>query len=575
VRSRFMPGRTAMFRAIGVLAVLGTAAALRLVGIGYDRPFDYHPDEWLIVKPAMHLVATGDPNPHVFFYPTLLTYLVAALVEVIHALTHISLAVPSWHGFGGLPAYSDSDVSPDQFTYVVWGRRLVAGLGVLTVLAVLAAGLAAGRTRVLRSGHRAGTAPVPEADAAAEGEESDRAWVAALAAAAFMAVAVLGLVNSRYLTTDVPSSLFAAATLAATLASVSRYPGKSSDRFLIVAGLMAGLAAAAKYNAGTVAIVPAIGYMVRAGSLGAFPSWLPGALRSRTPYLAALAAVAGFVIANPMILFDTGDAVAGIAFNINVYNVAGHVGYQGDSVRYYIDYLWTTGFGPVLSVLAVAGISWALLRHRAADLITVVFVVIYFILVSIPTVRFERNLMPLVPFVSLLAGRFVADLAFGLKRLLAGRSAPLARVWVAALLLLLLAQPAVAAAGNAQVQNLPDTRSVALEWVDANLPSGTTVVREAYTPQLSATTYKVGFTWTLSSHGLEWYRSHGFRYAVASSLMYSRYVGTDTAEGHFYTDLFALPTVYRLNASAKRQGPSIVILDLGRIGRARVPLDFA
>jgi hypothetical protein len=47
-----------------VALVLGGATVLRLAGLSYDQPLEYHPDEWAIVKPALNIVATGDPNPH-------------------------------------------------------------------------------------------------------------------------------------------------------------------------------------------------------------------------------------------------------------------------------------------------------------------------------------------------------------------------------------------------------------------------------------------------------------------------------------------------------------------------------
>jgi hypothetical protein len=74
--------------------------------------------------------------------------------------------------------------------------------------------------------------------------------------------------------------------------------------------------------------------------------------------------------------------------------------------------------------------------------------------------------------------------------------------------------------------------------------------------------------WTLSGNSLSWYRTHGFRYAIASSLMYFRYVGTDGAAGKFYDSLFSLPTVYRAEPTANQQGPTIIIVDLGPVSPA-------
>ena len=554
--------------------------------MAFDRPYVYYPDEYAIVKPALDMVATGDPDPHTFTYPSFLIYAETGIVQVVHAVTGASLDTsrPIW--FGGLPSTGLSDLALDQYQYDLWGRRLVGLLGVLTVLLLALAGPVAALSRRRREVSSAAGMEPPDAEpgapAAAGGAVSGQGWVeggpsdpttstwdrevgwlAGLVAAGFYAFAVLPLDYSRFLTTDVPSAFFAAAALIAALAAVSRPPDRKSNRFLILSGLFVGVAASTKYNAGLVAIVPAIAYLTRAGSPRAVPHWLRGALRTRTPYLAALAAVLAFVLITPMVLFDTGaviNDVAGIVFH---YSVQGHPGAQGDSGGYYLNYLWTTGFGPVLSVLTVAGIGWALVRHRASDLVLVVFPLVYFAILSILEVHFERDLMPMVPFTALLAGRFVADAAAALYRVIGRRRRFLGLVAASVLVALLAVQPAAAAIGDARVARLPRTETIARNWIYGHIQSGSAFVREEYTPQLDQYSYRVGFTWTLSDHDLTWYRSHGFRYAIASSRLYDRYLASDyPAEAAFYKSLFALPVVYEIDPSRTINGPTIIILDL-------------
>jgi hypothetical protein len=543
-------GRSAVFKIVAVFILLGAAMWLRIQGAEFDRPYVFHPDEWLLVKPAMHMAATSSIDPHTFWYPTFLPYLETGVVEIVHFFTGAPLVVDPVPINGTLPAYALADVDPSQYPYVEWGRTLVGVIGVLTVLTMVFAGMAARRRNT-------------EADSQASGDEGNRTWLAGMCGAVFVALAVLPTVNSRFVTTDIPAAFFCAATMAVTLLAISRSPDRTSNRLLILAGLLAGLAASTKYNAVVVAAVPALGYLMRAGSVRALPGWLPGALRSRTPYLSGLAGCAGFLLATPMLILNPRAVLSGIHYQIVTYNVLGHAGYQGDSARYYINYVWTTGFGPVLVTLTVAGLAWALIRHRKADLLLAVFAIGYFALVSIPTVRFERNLLPLVPFVALLAGRFVSDLAFAVRDRLAGRSPRLASAAVVVLLAALAVQPAIVAARDAQAQYRPDTRTVALEWAQHNLPEGAAVVRESYTPQLSADRYHPGYVDTLSFHSLDWYRDHGFRYAIASSAMYARYVAIGGAPAEFYRDLFSQPTLYRLEPDSSMNGPTIVIVDLG------------
>ena len=520
--------------------VLGVATWLRLSPITYDNPFVYHPDEWTTVKPALNIAGTGDMDPYLFLYPSFLSYAEAVVSEVVHAVSGRPMGVPTPEGYAGLPARSASDVDPLLYPYVAWGRRLVAALGVLTALLVALAGRAAARRG-----------------------EVGRAWLAGLLGAGFIALAVLPLDNSRYLTTDVPSGFWTAAVMAATLAALARPPDRVADRLLILACFLAGLAGSTKYNALAVAIVPTFAYLARAGSLRALPGWSRQGVISPMPLLMALATVAGFVVATPYAILDAGTVAVAVSDQINHYST-GHLGSQGDPVGYYFDYLWNTGFGPALSSLALAGLAWALIRHRAVDLCLASFAVLYLFLASLPVVRYERNLLPLVPFVALLAGRFAADAALTLAGWIRPRSARLAVPAAAGLVALLALQPLAAAIGDTQRAGLPDTRTIARRWIDANLPDGSTIVRESYTPQPDTYRYHVGYLLTLSEHNVTWYREQGFRYAIVSDRWYYRYSAPGyESEAAFYRELLSLPVVFSIQSSEAVQGPRIDIVDLG------------
>jgi 4-amino-4-deoxy-L-arabinose transferase-like glycosyltransferase len=63
---------------LALSAILAGAAALRIVGIAYGRPFPlFSPDEKSIVPCAWDMVHGGGLDPHWFDYPTLLMYLLA------------------------------------------------------------------------------------------------------------------------------------------------------------------------------------------------------------------------------------------------------------------------------------------------------------------------------------------------------------------------------------------------------------------------------------------------------------------------------------------------------------------
>ena len=118
-----------MARALAVIAIVLVGAALRVTGIGFGDPFVYHPDEWIIAGPAMTMAATGDWNPHTFFYPSLLVDLEALVAGALHAIGGGTLAT-------GQPWLFENEIAADQFGYVLAGRLIVAILGTATILVV-------------------------------------------------------------------------------------------------------------------------------------------------------------------------------------------------------------------------------------------------------------------------------------------------------------------------------------------------------------------------------------------------------------------------------------------------------
>src|SRR5690242_11850910 len=71
--------------AIGAMAL---GLALRLTGLAYGLPDHFHWDEPTIMNRAIRM-AGGDLNPHFFYYPTLLMYLLLVANGALYAVGHV------------------------------------------------------------------------------------------------------------------------------------------------------------------------------------------------------------------------------------------------------------------------------------------------------------------------------------------------------------------------------------------------------------------------------------------------------------------------------------------------------
>ncbi|MDQ2809627.1 MAG: phospholipid carrier-dependent glycosyltransferase, partial [Chloroflexota bacterium] len=192
------------------------ALTLRAWGVQWSLPYVGHVDEPKIVDSAVHMVKTGDLNPHLFIWPSGVIYLQALIYQV-------NLLWGTWrgyyHGPGSLP---DSNhvfaVAPDLY---LWGRLFSATVGAVAVAGVYALG----RRLIGRA--------------------------AALIAAGLLATSPLHVEYSHYLVTDV--TMGAAGLLA--LAAAWHLLQQPSRRSALLAGAAVGLAAAAKYN-GLYTVIP-------------------------------------------------------------------------------------------------------------------------------------------------------------------------------------------------------------------------------------------------------------------------------------------------------------------------------
>lgn len=405
--------------ALLVLA-LASGLVLRVLGVGFCYPMLYcHADEHYLVKPAMLMLRTGDLNPHIFVYPSLYIY----ILLLVSCLTYlVGMGVGHWTTVAGIR----------QAPFHISGRIATALLGTATLGAVYVAG-----KRLL---------------------DRESGAVAALA----LAFMPLHVANSHFVTTDVPAAFFCIVALCAA----AKVANEGTRRSYVVAGLLAGFAAATKYNAFLVAINLPLAHWLNPRR----ERFLDANLWRGLVWIAG-----GFLIACPYSLLDLPNFLEGVANEIAHYKT-GHVGHQGEYNRlFYLLFLASRGFGPLLTALGIYGLVEMIRNFRRTYLLLLVFPALYMVFVGGYKVRFVRNLMPVLPYFALWIG-------FGAVQALRQIRAtwPFFRrtpAWLLAALglLLALAQPVTISVDEAAALARPDTRLQAREWIARKLPRGATL----------------------------------------------------------------------------------------------------
>jgi hypothetical protein len=425
------------------VAIVG-GLLIRVAGTHFCLPIEHcHPDEHYLVGPAMHMVKTGDLNPHLFVYPTLFIY----LLMLVYALTFLGgVSAGMWSSPGEIKAP----------LFLLTGRIAAALLGTGTLGGVYVAG-----KRLL---------------------DPASAAVGALALA-FMPSHVA---DSHYVATDVPAGFFSVVALCAA----ARVACEGTRRNYIIAGLLVGFATAAKYNAALVAINLPIAHWLNSRRERFWDANLLRALGWM---------VLGFLIACPYALFDLPHFLDGVATEIAHYKRE-HIGHEGQFNRlFYLQFLASRGFGPVLTGLGIFGLWMLLRRYKRQHLLLLAFPTLYILFIGSYRVRFVRNLMPALPYFALWIGHGAVE-AF---RQIRATWAALGRIaaWKLALpgLAAALAIPGFIALDETIALVRPDTRARAREWIETNLPRGTGIYLQSWS--VDALTPGKYF---ISQNGLAW-----------------------------------------------------------------------
>jgi 4-amino-4-deoxy-L-arabinose transferase-like glycosyltransferase len=445
-----------------VITIVLTSLGLRVWGSGFGLPAytRYHPDERALVDRAAAILWTGDWNLHRFNYPPFYAYVQATS----YALYFLRGAAEG--GWQQIPPF----VLPQYYRV---GRLLTALVGALTVLVVYLAG------RQLR-GRRSG-----------------------LLGAALLGGCYLHIIHSHYATFDVMVGFLVSLTLLFSELLRTR----QERRWYLLAGLCAGLAGATKYNGALAIVMPLVAHVL-ATAWGPW-GWFNGSL-----VIGAGGFVLGFFGGNPFALGNLPDFLNGLATVLYHYGTE-QPGFEGrGNWRWYLRVFLTSadGFWVLTGALGLAGLAW---REWKKGLLLLVFPLSYFLMVSRFVVRFERNMVPLLPFLALGGGWLLDGVAGWLARRFR-KGDTLSHGLAAAGAALVLGLPVVAGIAFDVAISRTDLREVAGQWLEENIEPGSKIAIEHYSIPFDHTEYWVEDVIRISDQDLAWYQKEEFDQLIIS-----------------------------------------------------------
>ena len=377
-------------------------------------------------------------------------------------------------------------------------------------------------------------------------------------AAAIVAFLPYHALYSRMVRTDILAGLFVLMAVYFALRLMER----RALHYYIAAGLMIGFGVATKYPA----VLAAIPVVVAHGISG--QGWLREWWKL---FIAGAAALVGAFIASPYLFLDIQSTLMWISVEAGN-RPPGKAGQAGwPNLAWYLSSLYRH-FGAVAVVASFIGVGWAIWK-RGPALVVLSFVIAFLVFLSLMNLRWERWLLPVFPFVGVFVAAgvvLVANLAGAMikRREYAGLCGAVLSVGIAVFLGHKLLEPRPI---------LPDTRTIARQWAIENIPAGSRIILEAYTPHMPLASYEIyrfrgrklipadpslyqnfiagGFAGQSTLEGL---RSGD--YIVLSSSAYGRFEGTESWAR--YEEILASgKTVYEISPKrGESTGPKIIIL---------------
>ena len=408
-----------------LLLILGLAFLLRFVGIWYGLPSMYNSDEPDNVVQALSYGAKGSLEPTYFGYPTLYSYVLFLIYGLYFGLGQIFGMFDTALEFGA--AYF---LNPTGLFIV--GRFLSVVLGTAGVYIIYKIG---------------------------ERFFSKRAaWMAAL----FVALSFAHVQASHWILLEAALVFMSALGIYLIL----RFSEAPTLRMNFLASFVCGLAISTKYNAGFVFVPLLLATVLNHKR----------ELRHLFKHLGiSIATVTfGFLLGTPYWLISFTSFFGEFKFLLSQvnYGMSGH--FSSIPIFWPLWELivedWTVGF------LLVAGFVYALFRRERKGLLLLSFIVPTFVLAGTWSRADLHYLLPVYPALAVLAALFLTDVLSQLP----------SKSLVACMTILLFIAPLGKSVYFDSRLAQEDTRAIAEEWIEQNIPENSSVAYEnfVYGPNL-------------------------------------------------------------------------------------------
>jgi 4-amino-4-deoxy-L-arabinose transferase-like glycosyltransferase len=458
--------------------ILLISLLIRIWGLSYDLPYIYHPDEPWPIRIGYQMLVTHDFNPHFFDWPAFIIYVNMVIQAFYYPIIRVlGLGNPSGITNPLIELTMGVTFSPVPII-VLLGRLTTVCFGIGTIAATIFAG-----------------------------KEIARDIKVGLLAGMLMAIFPTNVSLNRYITPDTYATFFLSVVF---LASIYIFRSGKTWAY-VIAGISLGLAASSKYNSALIVIVLLASHFFRTGWHG---------FKDYRLYLALFLGGLTFLIVNPYALLAFPEFFAGF-LSVSKHYSTGHPGMEGNTLSFYLNYMWQTG--GMIYILATLEILRGIYSRSKEIILLSIFPVVYFIFITSYIVRNDRTFLPLTIFAFLLAASLLMHISRNANALRSNVFHRWFNLAMVCLLLVCLIWPSSQTIKDTIQLTAVNSRATARIWIADNLPRGSHIAIESYSPFIDPTQYSVQGLGEIINYAPNWYIQNGFDYLVFSQGMYGRF----------------------------------------------------
>ena len=481
-----------------LFAILAIGLTFRLIGFNFGLPYAYNCDEPSFYQPAYNILATGDLNPHWFGHPGSTLMYALALVGgfVLGIIFLYNLCTGKVSGAEDFirSVGKNPDMTPALFIFI--GRLMAIATAVFGIyLLYLIA------TRLINK-------------------------KAALISSLCLALAPLHVDHSRLIRTDVPGTTF---ILLVIFLVLKFYDNPTKTRYLILASLSAGLAIATKYTFGLI-VVPILLITIYNDLQIGFRNFILNTIKLRNLTSIACSFIfIGFFIGAPFVILDYKNALLNLKHEMRGEHLSAKSLPSLGNYWWYSNTALRCGIGGIfIEIIAAYGLLKFMYKKSLMNLTVSIFPLLFFIIIPLGHLKWERWFIPLLPFEALF---FSIGLLSIYKIILDQKIKNSFKIAI----IFFLSLPAIfnlLLAAKYDIENAikltrTDMRTLGKEWIENNIPLNSKISFEAYTPHLNIKPRKDLILERFSkivSNDLVYYNDNKYDYIVLSESLKKRFL---------------------------------------------------